>query len=154
MISLDLVIPSVSVGSKKQLFDVVAAAVADAYKIDADALVAALIAREKIGTTGIGDGAALPHIKVQGIDRIFCVLARLEQPVDYDAIDQKPVDIVYLVLAPAEAKTTTHLKILAQAARFLKEKKFQDIIRHNADPAFLETLVNQWSAEQDVREIT
>ena len=154
MITVDLVIPAIDVGSKKQLFAVIADHVAEAYRIDASVLMQALIAREKIGTTGIGDGVALPHIKIDGIERIYCILARLNTAVDYDAIDQKPVDIIYLVLAPKESKTTQHLKILAQAARFLKEKKFHEIIRQNAEKDVLETLVSQWSAEQDAQEMT
>jgi PTS system nitrogen regulatory IIA component len=152
MISVDLVIPAVIASSKKQLFRVIAESCALPFGITADKLTAALLEREKIGTTGIGDGVAVPHIKIQGLARIHTVLARLDRAIDYDAIDQKPVDIVFMILAPAESKTTLHLKMLAQASRFLKDAKFRQIIRENRDANVLETLVQQWSAEQDVRE--
>jgi PTS system nitrogen regulatory IIA component len=152
MITVDLVIPAVVASSKKQLLRVIAETCAVPFGIVADHLTTALLEREKIGTTGIGDGVAVPHIKIKGLARIQTVLARLDHPVDYDAIDQKPVDIVFMILAPAESKTTQHLKMLAQASRFLKDAKFRQIIRENREAEVLETLVQQWSAEQDVRE--
>ncbi len=88
-------------------------------------------ARERIGTTGIGGGVAIPHVKVPGVSRTYGVLARMHAPLDYDAIDGEPVDIIFMLLAPAESKTTQHLKVLAQMSRFLKDSTMVAALRES-----------------------
>ena len=82
-------------------------------------IVTALLKREQLGSTGIGGGVALPHAGVTGVDRSFGILARLKDPIDFEAIDGNPVDIVFLLLAPP-ASSTDQLAVLASVARALK----------------------------------
>lgn len=120
MIQPDLTLFRLPVSSKKQLFELLAEQAAPLFFGSADAVLAALLERERLGPTAIGAGVALPHIQVEGIKRIYGVLACLETPVEYGAPDGLPVDVLYLLLAPAGTRTTTHLQALTQAARHLK----------------------------------
>jgi len=81
----------------------------------------ALVERERLGTTGIGTGVAVPHCRLLELDRFFGMFARLERPVPFEAIDDQPVDLVFLLLAPADAGAE-HLKALARVSRLLRDK--------------------------------
>lgn len=148
MISADLIIPNLPATSKKQVFQAMSEQTAPLFRGDADALLTALLDRERIGSTGIGNGVAIPHIKVAKATQMYGVLVRLESPVDYDAIDDAPVDIIFMLIAPAESKTTQHLKMLAYISRFLKDEKNVAAIRATADPAALAEIVNSWVRSQ------
>jgi len=80
----------------------------------------ALMDREQLGSTGVGEGVAIPHGKIGGLSKITGILARLEHPVDFDSIDSQPVDLVFLLLAPEDA-TAAHLKALAKVSRLLRD---------------------------------
>jgi len=108
--------------SKRQLFQDLAATAAEATGLDQAAILAALNQREKLGTTGIGEGIAIPHARVKDLGSLIGFFARLASPVDYDALDDAPVDLVFLLLAPEEA-TNTQLKALARIARLLRDPK-------------------------------
>ena len=88
------------------------------------AILASLTEREQLGSTGFGQGVAIPHGKIEGLNRIYCLFARLGEPVDYKAIDGRPVDLVFLLLSPPDAGAE-HLKALAAISR---------VTRHVADP--------------------
>lgn len=148
MISADLIIPNLPATSKKQVFQAMSEQTAPLFRGDADALLTALLDRERIGSTGIGNGVAIPHIKVAKATQMYGVLVRLESPVDYDAIDDAPVDIIFMLIAPTESKTTQHLKMLAYISRFLKDEKNVAAIRATADPAALAEIVNSWVRSQ------
>lgn len=148
MISADLIIPALEATSKKKAFRAIAESVADEIGGSADDLLGALLDRERIGTTGIGQGVAIPHIKIPGAARMYGVLVRLETPVDYDAIDGLPVDIIFMLLAPAESKTTQHLKMLAQISRFLKDAKTCDAIRAARETGALSAILAEWVSAQ------
>lgn len=92
-----------------------------------------LMERERLGSTGVGDGVAIPHGKIEGLSQITGVLARLEKPVDFDALDNAPVDLCFLLLAPANA-TAAHLQALAKVARLLRDKDTREALRE-ADTA-------------------
>ncbi|MEO1243052.1 MAG: PTS IIA-like nitrogen regulatory protein PtsN [Pseudomonadota bacterium] len=83
-------------------------------------ILATLLEREQLGSTGVGDGAAIPHGKIKGLNKITGLLAQLETPVNFDALDDQPVDLIFLLLAPENA-TAAHLKALARVARLLKD---------------------------------
>ncbi|MDD9900591.1 MAG: PTS sugar transporter subunit IIA [Alphaproteobacteria bacterium] len=121
MVTADIVLSRLPAGSKKQAFHQIADAAAALCDATADSIFDALLMRERLGTTGIGGGVAIPHIRLDGIDKLYGVMAQLEAPVDFDAIDGQPVDIIFMLVAPAESKTTQHLKALAQVSRFLKD---------------------------------
>jgi len=149
MISADLIIPNLAATSKKQAFRVMAEEISEILPaVHPDALLNALMERERIGSTGIGQGVAIPHIKVEGVQKMYCILARLSSPVDYDAIDGKPVDIVFLLLASAESKTTQHLKMLAHISRFLKDGKICDALRASDSVEKIKVIMQDWIKKQ------
>ena len=104
--------------------------------LDETKLIDALNDREQLGTTAIGHGIALPHAKVE-IGHLWGMLARLSRPVDFDALDDKPVDLLFLLLAPAEA-TAEHLKALSRIARFVRSPDAQQALRgaHDANALY------------------
>jgi nitrogen PTS system EIIA component len=148
MITADLIIPALEATSKKKAFRAIAEEIAAQIGGHADDLLGALLDRERIGTTGIGQGVAIPHIKIAGTERMYGVLVRLEAPVDYDAIDGLPVDIIFMLLAPAESKTTQHLKMLAHISRFLKDAKTCDAIRAASEAEALSAILTEWANAQ------
>lgn len=147
-IQADLVIGNLPATSKRQAFRHIAERTVSLFKGDGDDLLNALLDRERIGTTGIGGGVAIPHVKIAGVARTYGVMVRLAQPIDYDAIDGEPVDIIFMLLAPAEAKTTQHLKVLAQMSRFLKDTTVRAEIRATTDESVIAAIISRWVQEQ------
>jgi PTS system nitrogen regulatory IIA component len=96
--------------------------------------------RERLGTTGIGSGVAIPHGKLPGLDRVYGLFARLERPVDFEAIDDRPVDLVFLLLAP-EGAGADHLKALARVSRLLRDPLRCDKLRGTDNPDALYALL-------------
>ncbi|GJL91077.1 PTS IIA-like nitrogen regulatory protein PtsN [Hyphococcus sp.] len=96
-------------------------------------ILSTLLEREQLGSTGVGDGVALPHGKMDGLSKIVGVLARLETPVSFDALDDQPVDLVFMLLAPANA-TAAHLKALAKVSRLFRDEDAREALR-GADTA-------------------
>lgn len=123
LLSGDAILERVAAASKKALFVQLAAAASTAYGLDAAAVVEALSAREKLGSTGFGGGVATPHGKLAGLPRVVAVFARLAQPIDFAAVDDLPVDIVMLLLSPPDAGAE-HLKALARVSRALRDPAF------------------------------
>ena len=99
----------------------------------AGVILAALEQREKLGTTGIGDGIAIPHARVEGLDRLTGFFIRLAAPIEYDALDDAPVDLVFLLVAP-EAASTLQLKALARIARLLRDPELGARLRTEPAP--------------------
>jgi PTS system nitrogen regulatory IIA component len=95
--------------------------------------VAALEQREKLGTTGIGEGVAIPHARLPGIERLVGFFVRLATPIEYDALDDAPVDLVFLLVAP-ESESTLQLKALARIARLLRDADLAARLRTEAAP--------------------
>jgi PTS system nitrogen regulatory IIA component len=88
--------------------------------------------RERLGSTGIGSGIAIPHGKLAKLERLFGVFARLERPIDFEALDGQPVDLLFLLLAP-EAAGADHLKALARVARLLRDHEIARKLRESRD---------------------
>jgi nitrogen PTS system EIIA component len=103
-------------GSKRSLLQQLANLAAQRLGQDASAILASLIEREQLGSTGFGQGVAIPHGKIEGLGRIYGLFARLAEPVDYKSIDARPVDLVFLLLSPPDAGAE-HLKALAAVSR-------------------------------------
>lgn len=133
--------------SKKRLFCDLAAIARDVHGIDYDAAFAALQERETLGTTGVGNGVALPHARLPDLDEVHGVFVRLEQPLDFDAMDRKPVDIVFALFAP-EGAGVAHLKALALVSRTLRDPALCAKLRANADPAILFTVLTEMQASE------
>jgi nitrogen PTS system EIIA component len=106
--------------NKKGLFQQLAAASAKLSGLPAKTIVQSLTAREKIGSTGFGGGTAIPHGKIEGLDRVFGYFARLATPIDFQSIDGMPVDLVFMLLSPPDAGAD-HLKALARISRLLRD---------------------------------
>jgi nitrogen PTS system EIIA component len=103
-------------GNKRSLLQQLSNLAGQRIGIDAAAIHASLVEREQLGSTGFGQGVAIPHGKIQGLSRIYGLFARLAEPVDYKAIDGRPVDLVFLLLSPLDAGAE-HLKALAAVSR-------------------------------------
>ena len=131
--------------NKKALFQQLAAAAAKLTSIPAKTIAASLNAREKIGSTGFGEGAAIPHGKIDGLGQVFGYFARLSTPVDFHSIDGLPVDIVFLLLSPPDAGAD-HLKALARVARVLRDPQTAAKLRATRDGAALHALLTQPAA--------
>ena len=123
LLSPDTVLANLSVPTKKALFQALGAAAADRHGLDPRAVAERLADREKLGSTGFGGGIAIPHAKIAGLDGIVGVVARLAQPIDVDAVDDMPVDLVFMLLSPPDAGAE-HLKTLARVSRALRNPDF------------------------------
>jgi PTS system nitrogen regulatory IIA component len=117
----DRVIVPMHVSDKAQLLRELSRRTARLMPIDPQAIVDALQAREALGSTGIGHGIAVPHARMKGLQQMFGLFARLERPIDFDAIDGQPVDLVFLLLVPDRAGNE-HLAALATVARQLRDR--------------------------------
>jgi PTS system nitrogen regulatory IIA component len=120
IVAPDAVLPALKVTSKKQLLQDVAAKAAQLCGLSEGAIYEILQQREKLGSTGVGNGIAIPHGKLTKLDKLFGLFARLETPIEFDALDGKPVDLVFVLLAP-ESAGADHLKALARTARVLRD---------------------------------
>lgn len=129
---VDLVVAQMRVGNKKALLEELARISAPLAKLERTVVLAALKERERIGCTGIGQGVALPHARFSGLHRPVALFARLASPIEYEAIDARRVDLIYLILAP-EIASDEHLKALACAARLLRDPTARHELRHAAD---------------------
>ncbi|MBY0259803.1 PTS IIA-like nitrogen regulatory protein PtsN [Methylobacterium sp.] len=147
-LSPDSVVSSLRARTKKAMLQEISAhAVRQLPALDEREVFETLMQRERLGSTGIGDGVAIPHGKLPGLDRLFGLVARLEKPVDFDALDGQPVDIAFLLLAP-EGAGADHLKALAQVARLLREPGILERIRAARDASALYALLTHTSASQ------
>lgn len=135
------------ISSKKRLFHDLCDIASDAYGVCHETAVSALQDREALGPTGVGGGIALPHARLPGLDRVTGVFIRLETPLDFDAVDRKPVDLVFCLFAPEQAGVA-HLKALALVARSLRSPNLCAKLRANEDPALLYTILTEMQAVQ------
>ena len=123
MLRDDAVLTGVVAATKKAVLQQLAGVAATGIDGDAKLIAERLIAREKLGSTGFGGGVAIPHAKIDGLAQITAVFARLAQPVDFQAVDDLPVDLVFLLLSPTDAGAV-HLKALARVSRRLRDQAF------------------------------
>ncbi|MFC7702723.1 PTS sugar transporter subunit IIA [Plastorhodobacter daqingensis] len=128
--------------SKKRLFQDLGEIAAAAYGIDASTAVDALQEREILGPTGVGHGIALPHARIDGLDRVVGVFLRLERPLDFDSVDRQPVDLVFALFAPKDSGVE-HLKALALVSRTMRDPGICTKLRANADPATLHAILTE-----------
>jgi len=121
IISNDNIFLNFEVSSKKILFKEISQIISKTSEISQAYILDNLNHREKLGTTGIGDGIALPHSKIKGLKKIFSLFIRLQNPIDFSANDSKKVDIIFVIIAPEESKTD-HLLALSEISKFLRKK--------------------------------
>jgi PTS system nitrogen regulatory IIA component len=118
--------------SKRQVLKELSRQAAHLTGIDQQRLLEALLERERLGTTGIGHGIAMPHAKLDEINRVVGLFARLDQPVDFESLDDQPSDLIFLLLAPNSADTTS-LKALARISRLLRDSGTRERLRQEPD---------------------
>ena len=133
LIARERVLVGLRPAGKRQLLQELADEAGAACGLDAKLVFDLLLQREKLGTTGVGDGIAIPHARVPGLERMIGFFVRLARPVDFDALDEQPVDLVFLLLAP-EAAGADHLRALARISRVLRDAALCAQLRHVRDP--------------------
>lgn len=126
------IFPAFEATTKKQaLFDLAQRA-AEITAIDARTIYDTLLQRERLGSTGLGRGIAIPHVKLAGLPGIVCLFARMAKPIDFESLDDEPVDLIFLLLAPEHAGGD-HLKALARISRLVREPSVLERIRAAKD---------------------
>ena len=142
LLQQDAIIPALKVNSKKQLLQELAVKAAKLTGVTEREIFDVILQRERLGSTGVGHGIAIPHGKLNTISSIKGVFARLEAPVDFEALDDEPVDLVFLLLAP-EGAGADHLKALARVSRLLRNQSICEKLRAASQPAALYALLTE-----------
>jgi PTS system nitrogen regulatory IIA component len=132
LLAPNAIFPLLKVSNKKQMLQELSADAAKSTGSDERKIFEILLQRERLGSTGIGHGVAIPHGKLPKIERIYGLFARLEKPIDFEALDGEPVDLVFLLLAP-ETAGADHLKALALIARLLRDPNIAKKLRNSRD---------------------
>jgi PTS system nitrogen regulatory IIA component len=145
LVATNAIIPALKVTSKKQVLAELAVKAAVLSGQNERAILEILQQREKLGSTGVGNGIAIPHGKLPKLGKLFGLFARLERPVDFEALDGQPVDLVFLLLAP-EGAGADHLKALARVARLLRDADIARKLRDSRDAEALYAVLAMPSA--------
>jgi len=142
LIGIDAILAALKASSKKQLLQIMAQKAASITNLEEHDIFETIFQREKLGSTGIGNGIAIPHGKLASIDKIIGVFARLQTPVDFEALDDQPVDLVFMLLAPENAGAD-HLKALSRIARLLREGDVVAKLRNSYDAQAIYALLSE-----------
>src|ERR1044071_1132573 len=142
LITPEGVIASLKAKNKKQALQEMSQRAAELTKLDARQIFETLLQRERLGSTGVGRGIAIPHGRMPALTRIVSVFARLEEPIDFEALDDEPVDLIFLLLAPEHAGAD-HLKALARISRLLREPSTIERLRASRDRAALYSVLTE-----------
>jgi PTS system nitrogen regulatory IIA component len=145
LIKPEAIYPSLKAKTKKQALQELAQRAAVLTGVDAREIFDTLLQREHLGSTGIGRGIAIPHGRVAALRNIVSVFARLEEPIDFEALDNEPVDLIFLLLAPEHAGAD-HLKALARISRLLREPSSIEKLRASKDRAALYSVLTEPTA--------
>lgn len=140
LLTSDAIFGALAAGSKKQALEELAAHAAPLTGIDPRELFNSLLQRERLGSTGLGRGIAIPHVHVRGLNRIVCHFARLAKPVEFDAPDSQPVDLLFLLLSP-EYASGDHLKALARISRLVRDTSMLERLRSAKDTDSLRAIL-------------
>ncbi|SFH07739.1 PTS IIA-like nitrogen-regulatory protein PtsN [Palleronia marisminoris] len=147
MISSDLLSPEAirvipGMSSKKRLFNTLSDVAEQVYHLCPESVCDALMERESLGPTAVGQGVALPHARIDSIDRVRGVFLKLERPLDFGAADRQPVDLIFGLFAPEDAGVD-HLKALAAVSRTLRDPDLCALLRANGDASTIHTVLTQ-----------
>lgn len=140
LLAADAVLPTLRVNSKKQALTEISERAAIVSGLKERDIFESLWQRESLGSTGVGEGIAIPHSKLPKLGRIFGIVARLEKPIEFDATDGTPVDIIFALIAP-ESAGADHLTALAQVARTLRNEQLTQELRQTRDSAGIFSLL-------------
>lgn len=141
ILAKESIVPNVTADSKKQILEKLAEIAAPKTGIDQNVILDALTERERLGTTGVGHGVALPHTRLIGLDKIFCAFIKTN-PVDFESIDGKMVDLVFVLLVPEEAGAD-HLKALSRLSRLLRDDEIALQLRKATSATDLYNIIMQ-----------
>jgi len=145
LITQDGIIPSLKAKSKKQALLELSAKASELIDINQRDIFVVLLQRERLGSTGVGRGIAIPHGKLTPLKSIFSLFARLDTPIEFDSLDDEPVDLIFLLLAPEHAGAD-HLKALARISRLLREPSAIEKLRGSRDKAVLYSVLTEKTA--------
>jgi PTS system nitrogen regulatory IIA component len=145
LIGPNAVVAKLRATSKKQALQKLAKRAAELTGQPERAIFEVLIERERLGTTGVGNGIAIPHGKLADLDRLYGLFARIETPIDFDAIDEQPVDLICVLLAP-ETAGADHLKALARVSRLLRDRVVCDKLRGTDSAEAIRALLTESTA--------
>ena len=136
------VLIDVKASSKRELLQELASKAAELTDLDERTIFDTFLERENLGSTGFGNGTALPHGRFEGLDKVCAIFARLSAPLDFDAIDGKPIDLVFALLSP-EGNGADHLTALAKMSRILKDEALCAKLRQAGKPVEIYALISQ-----------
>lgn len=142
LLDTESVIAKLPATSKKQALQELAKRAAQITGAHERAIFDVLLERERLGTTGVGNGIAIPHGKLAELTRMHGLFARLDKPIDFDSVDDRPVDLIFLLLAP-EGAGADHLKALARVSRLLRDRAVCEKLRGSDDPDALYALLTE-----------
>jgi PTS system nitrogen regulatory IIA component len=145
LVAPNAIIPALKVNNKKQALQELAAKAAALTEQNERAVFEILMQREKLGSTGVGNGIAIPHGKLPKLGKLFGLFARLDRPIDFEALDGQQVDLIFLLLAP-ESAGADHLKALARVARLLRDADIAHKLRASRDAEALYAVLAMPSA--------
>jgi nitrogen PTS system EIIA component len=145
LVAPNAIIPALKVNNKKQALQELAAKAAALTEQNERAVFEILVQREKLGSTGVGNGIAIPHGKLPKLGKLFGLFARLDRPIDFEALDGQQVDLIFLLLAP-ESAGADHLKALARVARLLRDADIAHKLRASRDAEALYAVLAMPSA--------
>jgi PTS system nitrogen regulatory IIA component len=148
LLSVEGVVPVLKVASKKQAIQELSERAAALTGLPEREIFDTLLQRERLGSTGVGHGVAIPHGKLVRLDRLIGLFARLDQPINFEALDEEPVDLVFVLLAP-ESAGADHLKALARIARVLRDPATAAKLRASTDASALFALLTQPAASSN-----
>jgi len=144
LLSPSCLLHDLAADSKRQAFGAIAIAIETAHGIAPDAICDALLARERLGSTGLGLGVAIPHGRIRGLRHAVGAFARLATPIDFDAPDGRPVDLMFVLLVPEKANET-HLQLLSTLAQMFSDRAFRESVAAAQDAAAAHSLFATWS---------
>ena len=147
LLAPESVLPNLKVTSKKQALQELSKRVSKNYGLAERDVFEILLEREKLGSTGVGNGVAIPHGKLENLDCLHGYFARLERPINFEAIDERPVDLIFLLLAP-ESAGADHLKALARVSRLMRDKSICKKLRGSDSAEALYALLTDQAANQ------
>ena len=145
LLTPESVISKLHATSKKQALQEIARRAAEITGLNERTIFDVLLERERLGSTGVGGGIAIPHGKLPDLTRLYGLFARLERSIEFDAIDERPVDLIFVLLAP-EAAGADHLKALARVSRLLRDRSVCEKLRGSETPEALYALLTEPAA--------
>ena len=145
LLPVDNIAVDLDVASKSRLFEAAGTLFAASAALDPAVVATSLAAREKLGSTGLGQGIAIPHGRIKGLRQAAGAFMRLKEPVPFDAPDGKPVSQVFVLLVPEQA-TDMHLQLLSELAQMFSERTFRDKLAQAKSPVDLALLFREWES--------